>query len=245
MRRRKRKGFEERLLSNSDYVINGMVELSIENSDKVDNNFNKFDYRTPIEDEVYNNIKKYRGSWNKVFKNENPIYLEVGSGRGQFITTLAQLNPDINFIALEIKEEVLLRALEKAIDKNLNNIIFLWGSVEMLDLYFDDRELSRIYINFCDPWPKKRNAKKRLTHGNFLELYRLKLADGEIHFKTDSKELFEFSLNQFSENDWKLKNITLDLENSDFKENVETEYEEKFRKLGKPIYRLEAKDNRR
>ncbi len=247
MRRRKRKGADEKLLSYKDYILNGMIEQTIDQKEAEDSNIRAFDNRVVVKNEVYQNIvENYRGKWNEFFGNDKPIYIEVGTGRGQFITSLAQKNPDINYIALEIKEEVLLRAVEKADQKQLDNISFIWGNVEFFDIYFEDRELSRIYVNFCDPWPKKRCAKRRLTHSNFLELYRKKLKeDGEIHFKTDNRGLFEFSLNEFSFNDWKLKNISLDLANSDFEGNVCTEYEEKFMEMGMPIYRLEAQDIRK
>lgn len=210
MRRRKVKGADERLLSYKNYVVR-------------------------------DNIEDLKGNWNKLFKNDNPIYAEFGTGRGKFITTLAKQNPDINFIAFEIKEEVLLKAVEKADMDNLNNIIFAWANVGNALDYFDSNELSRIYINFCDPWPKTRWAKRRLTHSNFLNIYREILNEkGEIHFKTDNEKLFEFSLNEIASNDWLLKNISLDLFNSDF-ENVTTEYEDKFISQGLKIFRCEAK----
>ncbi len=210
MRRRKVKGADERLLSYKNYVIR-------------------------------DNIEDLKGNWNKLFKNDNPIYAEFGTGRGKFITTLAKQNPDINFIAFEIKEEVLLKAVEKADMDNLNNIVFAWANVGNALDYFDSNELSRIYINFCDPWPKTRWAKRRLTHSNFLNIYREILNEkGEIHFKTDNEKLFEFSLNEIASNDWLLKNISLDLFNSDF-ENVTTEYEDKFISQGLKIFRCEAK----
>lgn len=245
MRRRKRRGADEKLLSYEDYIINGMIDQMVpENVEQCEEGV--FDNRIPVKNDVYNNIiDNYRGKWSQFFENDNPIHIELGTGRGKFITTLAAENPNINYIALEVKEEVLVRAVEKADKQKLDNIAFIWGNVEFLEIYFNDSELSRIYINFCDPWPKKRCAKRRLTHRNFLELYRKKLKDeGDINFKTDNKGLFEFSLNEFPENDWALKNVTLDLVESDFKGNVTTEYEEKFMNLGMPIYRLEAVDIR-
>lgn len=259
MRRRKRKGADKKLLSHKKYVINGNLDFSVKKDlkddlgynntttyekiitekDKINNNLK---YRFPIKSEKNNNIMRLRGHWKDYFKNSNPIHIEVGTGRGKFITTLAKMNPKINYIALETKEEVLLKAVEKCTDEKIDNIAFLWGNVENLDLYFDDSEISRIYINFCDPWPKKRNAKRRLTSSVFLGLYKNKLdKNGEIHFKTDNKNLFEFSLNEFCLSEWKLKNISLDLSNSQYEDNITTEYEEKFINLGLPIYRLEAK----
>lgn len=241
MRRRRRKDADKKLLSYKDYIINGMVDQVFIESKDEDQYLNPFDNRIFIKDEVYKNIiENYRGKWSQVFENDNPIHIEVGTGRGQFITSLAKLNPDINYIALEIKEEVLLRAVEKADKLKLDNILFLWGGVELFDLYFEDKELDRVYINFCDPWPKKRNAKRRLTSSLFIDLYDKKLNNGQIHFKTDNRDLFEFSLNEFSSKDLRLSNISLDLAKSDFEGNVTTEYEDKFMGLGMPIYRLEA-----
>lgn len=211
MRRRKKKGADLKLLSYTNYVIKA--------------------------DEI-----NFLGKWNEKFKNNNPIHVEFGTGRGKFITTLAKNNPNINYIAMEIKEEVLVKAVEKAHENNLENIIFVWGNVCDIESYFDKNELSRIYINFCDPWPKKRWAKRRLTSRNFIEKYKNILNEnGEIHFKTDNEKLFEFSLNEFVDCDLKLKNISLDLKNSDFLENVTTEYEDKFMNLGMKIYRVEAR----
>ena len=210
MRRRIKKGADIKLLSYTDYVIR-------------------------------DNIEDLKGRWSERFQNENPIHVEFGTGRGKFITTLAQNNPDINYIAMEIKEEVLLKAVEKAAENNLKNIVFLWADVSNILEYFGEREISRIYINFCDPWPKKRWAKRRLLHRNFLEKYAKILKErGEIHFKTDNVGLFEFSLNEVADCDWKLKNISLDLANNEDFENVTTEYEDKFMSQNIKIHRLEA-----
>lgn len=190
---------------------------------------------------VRDNIEALKGKWSELFENNNPIYAEFGTGRGKFLTTLAKQNPDINYIAFEIKEEVLIKGVEKANQENLKNIKFAWADVSKALEYFDTDELSRIYINFCDPWPKKRWAKRRLTHTNFLNMYKQILNEnGEIHFKTDNEGLFEFSLNEIASNDWMLKNISLDLAKSEF-ENVTTEYEDKFMSQGLKIFRCEAK----
>ncbi|WFD10764.1 tRNA (guanosine(46)-N7)-methyltransferase TrmB [Tepidibacter hydrothermalis] len=192
--------------------------------------------------QVIKNPVDFKGKWSQKFNNDNPIYIEVGTGRGKFLTTLAKENPDINFIAMEIKEEVLLKAVQKADEGELNNILFIWGNVNNILEYFEDKEISRLFINFCDPWPKKRWAKRRLTHSNFLDMYNKILTDdGEIHFKTDNEKLFEFSLNQISEYGLKLQNVSLDLANSEFEGNVTTEYEDKFMNLGMKIYRCEGK----
>lgn len=210
MRRRRKKGADLKLLSYKEYVIR-------------------------------ENIKELKGKWSLKFRNSNPIYVEFGTGRGKFITTLAQKNPNINYIAMELKEEVLLKAVEKANENNLKNILFLWADVSNILDYFDESEISRIYINFCDPWPKKRWAKRRLLHKNFLDKYATILTKkGEIHFKTDNVGLFEFSLNEISSCDWKLKNISLDLANNTEFENITTEYEDKFMSQNIKIHRLEA-----
>lgn len=240
MRARKVKGADKKLLAHS-CVVNGSIKQMVDK----DNTDGIWDHRVPVKDEVYTNlIENYKGKWKERFGNDNPIYVEVGSGRGKFMTTLAKENPNINYIAVEVKEEIFIKAAEKIEENKTDNILLLWGNVEFFDIYFDDKELDRIYVNFCDPWPKKRCAKRRLTHTNFLELYRRKLNNGEVHFKTDNRDLFEFSLNEFAGNDWVMKNISLDLANSKFEGNVTTEYENRFMRQGLPIYRLEAKDNR-
>ena len=143
---------------------------------------------------------------------------------------------------MEIEEEVLLKAVEKAHEANLNNILFVWGNVNNILDYFEEKEISRVYVNFCDPWPKKRWAKRRLTHSSFLEKYDTILKDdGELHFKTDNRDLFEFSLNEIAASDWMLKNISLDLAKNTEIENITTEYEDKFMSQGMQIYRCEAK----
>ena len=211
MRRRKKKGSDEKLLSYQNYVIK-------------------------------EDIDKLKGIWSNKFNNNNPIHVEFGTGRGKFITTLAKQNPNINYIAMEIKEEVLLKAVEKADEANLNNILFIWGNVNSILDYFDKGEVSRVYVNFCDPWPKTRWSKRRLTHSNYLNKYKEILNDeGEVHFKTDNQDLFEFSLNEIASNDWLLKNISLDLAKNENIENVTTEYEDKFMSQGMKIYRCEAK----
>jgi len=185
--------------------------------------------------------KANRGSWQGYFKNNNQIHIELGMGRGTFISTLAQRNPNINFIGLEIKEEVLLTGIKKAMDYNLPNLAFIWGDVEDLGDFFANQEVAKIYINFCDPWPKFRHIKRRLTHAHFLDIYNtILLQKGEVHFKTDNEELFEFSLNQFSVKNWGLRNISLNLYRNLPIDNVPTEYELKFVEQGLKILRLEA-----
>ncbi len=184
-----------------------------------------------------------KGKWREVFQNDNPIHIEIGTGKGQFLTTMSILNPNINYIAIERQTNVIISALKKGREKGVGkNIVFFVADVKELLNYFEPEEISRIYINFCDPWPnKKKWAKRRLTHKNFLNLYEnLFTNGGEVFFKTDNRLLFEFSLNEFSDKGWRLHNISLDLHSSDFEGNVKTEYEEKFSNIGMPIYRLEA-----
>jgi len=184
--------------------------------------------------------EKHQGMWNEITEDKK-IHLEIGMGKGQFITTLAKDNPEVFYVGLEIKEEVLLRGVEKALDKELDNVRLLWKNAEHLDQFFGREEVDRIYLNFSDPWPKNRTAKRRLTHQRFLEKYRKILRPkGEIHLKTDNEKLFEFSLNALSGEGYKLKNISLDYHNSGVSIPATTEYEDKFSESGMRIYRLEA-----
>ena len=185
-----------------------------------------------------------KGKWKEYFKNDNPVYVEIGCGKGGFITENAKRYKDVNFVGIERQTTVAGIAARK-IDENEENIAIICGYAEKLSDIFEVGEISRIYLNFSDPWPKKRWAKRRLTHRNFLESYKDVLGEsGEVFFKTDNRGLFEFSLNEFCADDWKLSNISLDLHNSDFEGNIMTEYEEKFSSKGMPIYRLEARFKR-
>lgn len=176
-----------------------------------------------------------------VFDNDNPIYLEIGCGKGRFITETARLNPDINFIAAEKNLDVLVLAAEKVKNAELKNVKFIAIDANIFETFSTKTKFDRIYINFCDPWKKKRQAKRRLTHQRFLNIYKnILVKNGEIHFKTDNVDLFEFSLNSFSDFGLRLKNISLNLHKSDFEGNVMTEYEELFSKKGQPIYRCEV-----
>lgn len=186
--------------------------------------------------------EEHKGAWHKVFGNDNPIYSEFGGGKGKFITEMAMKHPDVNFIMVDVITEVMLKAAEKAYDLKLPNLRLIKIDLNFADQYFEKGELDRIYLNFSDPWPKKRHYKRRLTYRGFLEKYQQLLKEGgEIHFKTDNRDLFEFSLNEFAAIDMKMRNISLDLHASDFEGNCMTEYEEKFSSKGMPIYRVEAK----
>ncbi|MBQ8002007.1 MAG: tRNA (guanosine(46)-N7)-methyltransferase TrmB [Clostridia bacterium] len=173
---------------------------------------------------------------------KHPLHMEIGCGKGRFITTLASLNPDIHYIASEMIANIIVLAAEKAQAMELDNIRFISGNVQYMADSIPQGSVDRIYLNFSDPWPKDRHAKRRLTHKNFLDLYdRLLAEDGEIHFKTDNRALFDFSLESFKENGWELDEVTSDLHNSNFEGNIMTEYEEKFSGLGFTINRLVAR----
>lgn len=175
------------------------------------------------------------------FVKDAPVHLEIGCGKGRFITETAKLYPDVRFVAVEHIPNVAILAMEKARTEGLFNVRFCVENVAFSEI-LPDSSLDRIYLNFSDPWPKKGHAKRRLTHPSFLALYKKWLKPcGEIHFKTDNAKLFEYSLNTFCEAGFKLSNITFDLHNSDFSHNVMTEYEMRFSEQGYPIYRLEAR----
>lgn len=187
-----------------------------------------------------NEPKEYKGKWNEVFGNDNPIHIEVGMGKGKFITTLASQNPDINYIGIEKYSSVLLRALEKMEELDITNICFIRMDAEEIEDVFAGEEVSKIYLNFSDPWPKDRHAKRRLTSRQFLGRYdKILKKDGVIEFKTDNRPLFDFSLEEVPEAGWKLVEHTFDLHNSDMAEgNIMTEYEEKFSSMGNPIHKM-------
>ena len=189
---------------------------------------------------IINDFEKIKTE-EKLFDNDNPVHLEIGCGKGRFITETAKLNPNINFLAAEKNLDVLLLAAEKIKNENIKNVKFFAGDANNFADFERGKVFDRIYINFCDPWKKNRQAKRRLTHKNFLEIYKNILKDGgELHFKTDNTDLFEFSLNSFADFGLKMKNITLNLHKSGFEGNVMTEYEKLFSEKGQPIYRCEV-----
>lgn len=176
------------------------------------------------------------------FIGSSPLHIEIGCGKGRFITETAKLNPEIKYIAVEKVSNVIVLAMEKAVNAEVSNLRFMRGNFQILAESIPDKSTDRIYLNFSDPWPKKGYAKRRLTHGGFLEIYkRILKDDGEICFKTDNRELFDFSLESFPENGFELSEVTFDLHNSDFEGNIMTEYEERFSQMGFPICRLVAK----
>ena len=180
-----------------------------------------------------------KGKWNKVFGNDNPIRIEIGCGKGNFIIENALTYPDINFIGIEMYDTVLMYAVNK-IEQDIPNLRFIRMDARLIEDIFD-KEIDIIYLNFSDPWPKARNAKRRLTHERFLARYD-SIFKGEktIFMKTDNVGLFEFSLESLSCYGYKLKNISLDLVNSNYEGNIMTEYEKKFTDKGIKINRLEA-----
>ena len=184
---------------------------------------------------------EWKGRGHERFGNNNPIHIEIGSGKGQFVSGMARQNPNINYIGIEIQESVLVVALEKALAADVPNLQLLHVNGGQVTDYFEDGEVDQIYLNFSDPWPKKRHAKRRLTHESFLVGYEKVLPPfGELHFKTDNRGLFEYSLASFSQFGLVLKQVWLDLHQVEFPGNVMTEYEEKFSAKGHPIYRVEV-----
>ena len=195
---------------------------------------------------VIKNETEKKGRWKEVFGNGNRIHIEIGMGKGAFLTTMAQANPDTNYIGIEKYSSVLIRAIEKQEELELPNLYFIRMEAEYIDEVFAPGEVGRIYLNFSDPWPKDRHAKRRLTSKEFLNRYtKILTEDGLVIFKTDNRELFDFSLEQIPEAGWELVDYTYDLHNSAYvKGNVMTEYEAKFVGEGKPICRLTAKQKR-
>lgn len=187
------------------------------------------------------NPKEYKGKWKELFGNNKPIYLELGCGKGTFMAVHGSQNPDINYIAIDIKDEVLVlakRNIEKAFEEAgrpvVDNVKLMAQEILIInEILGEDDCIDRIYINFCNPWPKDRHKKRRLTHNRQLDQYRTFLKDkGEIHFKTDDDELFEESLEYFKESKFTIKYITYDLHNSGFEGNVPTEHEKMFTEQG-------------
>ena len=181
-----------------------------------------------------------KGSWRKLFSDDlsRELFVELGTGKGDFICQLAEKNPDKNFLGLEMEKEVVLKAARKIQEKNLSNVRLAVFDINNVEKIFADGEVDRLYINFCDPWPKKRHAKRRLTYVTFLDKYKKILKNGgEIHFKTDNRNLFDFSLEQFAEKNFEVRDVTFDLHANEPAENIRTEYENKFSAQGFKINR--------
>lgn len=178
------------------------------------------------------------GKWKSFFGNENEIHIEIGMGKGKFLFTLASLHPDINYIGIEKYSTVLLRAIQKMEQEPLPNLLFIRMDAEVLTEIFAAGEVERIYLNFSDPWPKERHAKRRLPSREFLARYdRILKKDGRLEFKTDSRELFAFALSEVEDSKWHLDACTHDLHHDTemMRENVMTEYEERFSSKGNKI----------
>lgn len=187
---------------------------------------------------VVKEAEKVKGRWKELFQNENPVHIEVGMGKGKFLMTLAAQNPQINYVGIERYTSVLLRALQKMEENPLPNLLFLCMDAADLEKVFAEEEISRIYLNFSDPWPKDRHAKRRLPSREFLARYHHILTkDGRLEFKTDNRPLFDFALEELEPAGWKTEKFSYDLhaDTEMMQGNVMTEYEEKFSAVGNPI----------
>lgn len=191
-------------------------------------------------DYIIKDYLSYKGKFNRLFDNDNPIHVEIGMGKGDFIINKAKMYPNINFIGIEKYDSVLVRAIEK-IDESIQNLKFIRMDANYIEDVFSN-ELDTIYLNFSDPWPKERHSKRRLTSLLFLKKYDSIFKDNKtIIMKTDNRKLFEFSIIQFVNYGYKIENISLDLYKDDVKDNIPTEYEKKFHSLGFPIYMVTVK----
>lgn len=220
MRMRRKKHLEERLFGVSKILFV---------SDHENRNYN-----TAILEKEYIDLKKWFGS-------EAPVYLEIGCGKGRFAVEFARRHPDINLLAVEKDANVIVSACELCVSENIPNLRFIKCSAEYIEKYVKPQSISGIFLNFSCPFPKNKYASHRLTCARFLEIYKRIMAPGaRIEQKTDNMHFFEFSIEQFSAAGFILKNISLDLHNSGFEDNIVTEYESRFIAEGLPIYRLEA-----
>ncbi|HYE82619.1 MAG TPA: tRNA (guanosine(46)-N7)-methyltransferase TrmB [Clostridia bacterium] len=214
---------------------------------RIRNNPKALEIIKQYEDIVIFKPQECKGRWNEYFTNRRgskpdaAMHVELGMGRGKFISTKGLLHKNINFIGIDLRHEIVLSALEKVLENDLANVLLLPYNIWNLEDAFEAGEVDTFYINFCDPWPKVRHSKRRLTHRLFLEKYRNFLkTGGRIEFKTDSRELFDFSVNEFKESGFEILDLTYELHSGDYPENITTEYEEKFIKKGIKINRLEA-----
>ncbi len=222
MRMRKKKNLAERLAAVSDYLFISEIDYTERN------------FATAANEKEYIDFSEW-------FETQKPLFLEIGCGKGKFACEYAKSHPEINLIAVEKSANVIVAACEMAKEMDLKNLKFIKCSAEYTEKYIKPDSIDRLFLNFSCPFPKKAYASHRLTHKNFLEIYKRILKKGaEIHQKTDNMHFFEFSLEQFASCGFALKNVSLDLHNSDFEGNIETEYEHRFASLGQPIYRLEA-----
>ena len=197
---------------------------------------------------VVHEPQKQKGQWSHVFENDHPIHIEVGMGKGRFLMDMAKIHPEVNYVGIEMYDSVLLRALQKREEYEQNegtltNLYFMCVDARLLPEIFEKGEVEKIYLNFSDPWPKARHAKRRLTSRQFLERYdQILIPEGSVEFKTDNRDLFAFSLEEVKEAGWTLEASTFDLYHDEelMKGNVMTEYEEKFSSMGNPIHKLIA-----
>ncbi len=187
---------------------------------------------------VVHEPNEQKGKWQALFGNANPIRIEIGMGKGKFLHTLAKMNPDINYVGIEKYSSVLLRAIQKMEEEELPNLMFIRMDAEEIADVFGTGEVDKIYLNFSDPWPKDRHAKRRLPSRQFLSRYdQILKKDGKLEFKTDNRDLFDFAVEEVPEAGWKIEALTYDLHHEEemLAGNVMTEYEEKFSSMGNPI----------
>lgn len=189
---------------------------------------------------VVHEPQEYKGRWSELFGNDHPLQIEIGMGKGRFIMDLARMHPEINYVGIEKYSSVLLRGIQKMETDPLPNLYFIRMEAEEIADVFGREEVERIYLNFSDPWPKDRHAKRRLPSREFLKRYdEILVRDGAIEFKTDNQDLFRFALEEIAPAGWRLLQMTEDLHHDEkmLAGNVMTEYEEKFSALGNPIYK--------
>ena len=189
---------------------------------------------------VVHEPQEYKGRWRELFSNDHPLRIEIGMGKGRFIMDLARMHPEINYVGIEKYSSVLLRGIQKMETDPLPNVNFIRMEAEEIADVFGREEVERIYLNFSDPWPKDRHAKRRLPSREFLKRYdEILVRDGVIEFKTDNEDLFRFALEEIAPAGWQLLQMTEDLHHDEkmLAGNVMTEYEEKFSALGNPIYK--------
>lgn len=196
--------------------------------------------REVIADSIYvvQEPQEKKGRWKEVFGNDHPVRIEIGMGKGKFLHTLAKENPDINYIGIEKYSSVLLRAIQKMEEDELSNLKFIRMDAEEITDVFATGEVDRIYLNFSDPWPKDRHAKRRLPSRQFLKRYdEILKKDGRIEFKTDNRDLFDFAVEELPEAGFCAEVLTYDLHADEklMEGNIMTEYEEKFSAVGNPI----------
>lgn len=191
---------------------------------------------------VIHDPEAQKGNWHKIFGNNDPIRIEIGMGKGRFLMDMARMFPSVNYVGIEKYSSVLLRAIQKMEkeEKPLSNVRFIRMDAEMIGDVFGEGEVDRIYLNFSDPWPKDRHAKRRLPSREFLARYdEILKEDGQIEFKTDNEDLFRFALEELEPAGWKAERVSYDLHHDEDmrKDNIMTEYEERFSSMGNPIYK--------